>query len=88
MVCEKLRRDGVKGAHLNMAAENRNGTFYEQVGFGWFPFVLDGGKSGEKEAFRRDVADEEFRVTLYCFSGIKASGFTVSEYLGYALFHE
>jgi hypothetical protein len=47
--CRKLRRDGVKGVHLVMATENLNGMFYERLGFVRFPFVLNGGKSGEKE---------------------------------------
>jgi len=46
--CGKLRQEGVKGVHLVMAAENTNGMFYERLGFGRFPFVIDGGKSGEK----------------------------------------
>lgn len=46
--CEKLRRDGVKGVHLGMALENQNGIFYERMRFWRFPFVLDGGVSGEE----------------------------------------
>jgi GNAT superfamily N-acetyltransferase len=48
MFCEKLRRDGARGVHLVMAVENRNGVFYERMGFGRFPFVLDGRVSGEE----------------------------------------
>lgn len=46
--CETLRRAGAKGVHLVMAVENENALFYERMGFERFPFVLDGGVSGEE----------------------------------------
>jgi GNAT superfamily N-acetyltransferase len=45
--CERLKRDGARGVHLVMGAENKNGMFYERMGFGRWPVVLDGGWSGE-----------------------------------------
>ena len=45
---EKLKQDGAEGVHLVMALGNKNGMFYERVEFRRFPFVLDGGASGER----------------------------------------
>ncbi len=48
MFCQRLRGDGAKGVHLVMAVDNKNGMFYERMGFERYPSVLDGGASGEK----------------------------------------
>lgn len=55
---EKLKTVNVKGVHLVMAGDNVGaGAFYRKLGFGRFPVVLDGGKSGElgKEAGNGDT---------------------------------
>ena len=45
----RLRDQGVKGVHLNMAKYNvRAGLFYQKMGFQRLPVVLDGGESGEE----------------------------------------
>ena len=45
---ESLREKGCKGVHLGRVGTNEAaGRFYERIGLGRYPKVLDGGKSGE-----------------------------------------
>lgn len=51
-----MRKRGVRGVHLGMSASNvRAERFYERMGFGRLPVVVDGGASGEKGRDGRSV---------------------------------
>ena len=48
IVVGELRREGVRGVHLAVHAENRGAEeFFTKLGFGRYQGVLDGGASGE-----------------------------------------
>ena len=47
--CNTATDQGIKGVHLLMVASNDGaGKFYNRLGFERFPYVLDGGCSGEQ----------------------------------------